>query len=356
MLLKVLYQHPQPGYTGKAPLPLSHPQLTQPPRHYLVVLFVAPVFILILLGVVYHLSIFVATERETSMAELMAAQKVSITPRILSTFISFFTIYFPGFLICSILLTQILFTRTSDILLLWLTLLAALSLICASHFLASFFAKAQLAGLYISTLGFALALVTLAANLKDTIPQTQVIALAAIFPPCTWATLISDVAMREYHLRAFSLASSASWYQQMDGYLYPVFFILQIIVYSAAAYGVEYGLWGVKRSYNTIGADSDVAVRCTGLSKTYYGKRSWYWPFMRTGEPVKAVSDLDLEVKKGSVTFLLGPNGGGKTTTLKSVAGMTEMDSGSKLELNEGGLVFVRRIMFVSSVLFQEMD
>jgi ABC-type multidrug transport system fused ATPase/permease subunit len=274
------------------------------------------------------------------MAELMAAQEVSITPRILSTFLSFFAVYFPGFLICSILLTQILFTRTSDILLLWLTLLAALSLISASHFLASFFAKAQLAGLYISTLVFALALVTLAANLKNTIPTAQVIALAAIFPPCTYATLISDVATREYHLRAFSLAPGGGRYRQMDGYLYPVFFILQIIVYSAAAYAVEHGIWGVKRTYSTIDADSDVAVRCTGLSKTYYGKRPWYWPFMRTGEPVKAVSDLDLEVKRGSVTFLLGPNGGGKTTTLKCVAGMTEMDGGSRLELNEGGLVF----------------
>ncbi len=61
---------------------------------------------------------------------------------------------------------------------------------------------------------------------------------------------------------------------------------------------------------------------------------------MRKGVPVFAVSDLNLEVKKGSVTFLLGPNGGGKTTTLKCVAGMTSMDAGSRLELNEAGLVF----------------
>ena len=56
--------------------------------------------------------------------------------------------------------------------------------------------------------------------------------------------------------------------------------------------------------------------------------------------PVVAVEKLDLEVKKGSVTFLLGPNGGGKTTILKCVAGMVSMDAGSQLELNEAGLVF----------------
>ncbi|TVY44013.1 Retinal-specific ATP-binding cassette transporter, partial [Lachnellula occidentalis] len=314
--------------------------------------FVAPIFIFILIGVVYHLATFVATERETSMAELMAAQKVSITPRILSTFVSFFAVYSPGFLISSILLTQILFTRTSDILFLWLTLLAGASIIASSHFVASFFAKAQLAGLYTSTIAFALALVTLAASLTSTNPQAQVIALAAIFPPCTYATLVGDVATREYYLRHFSLAPTSTnymydketgtevKYQFMSGYLYVVFFILQIVVYSAATYGIEHGLWGVSRNFSTIEASSDVAVRCTGLSKTYYGKRPWYWPFMHKGGPVKAVSDLNLEVKKGSVTFLLGPNGGGKTTTLKCVAGMTAMDSGSQLELNEAGLVF----------------
>ncbi|TVY46029.1 ABC transporter A family member [Lachnellula subtilissima] len=297
-----------------------------PPTHAefwldLVGAFVAPVFILILIGVV-----------------------------ILSTFISFFAVYFPGFLISSILLTQILFTRTSDILFLWVTLLAGASLIASSHFLASFFAKAQLAGLYTSTLAFALALVTLAASLTSDNPQTQVTALAAIFPPCTYATLVGDVATREYYLRPFSLAPNSTdytkvdgdevKYQFMNGYLYVVFLILQIVVYSAATYGVEHGLWGVSRTFGTIEASSDVAVRCTGLSKTYYGKRPWYWPFMHKGGPIKAVSDLNLEVKKGSVTFLLGPNGGGKTTTLKCVAGMTAMDPGSQLELNEAGLVF----------------
>lgn len=45
-----------------------------PPWLSLVAVFVAPIFILILIGVVYHLATLVATERETSMSELMAAQ------------------------------------------------------------------------------------------------------------------------------------------------------------------------------------------------------------------------------------------------------------------------------------------
>ena len=127
------------------------------------------------------------------MAELMAAQMVTNTPRIVSTLVSFLVLYFPGFLVCSILLTQILFTRTSDILFLFLTLLAGTSLTVSSHFLASFFSKAQLAGLYTSVLMFSLALVHLADTLASVPSQTEVIALAAVFPPITWATLVSDV-------------------------------------------------------------------------------------------------------------------------------------------------------------------
>ena len=126
----------------------------------------------------------------------------------------------------------------------------------------------------------------------------------------------------------------------MNGYLYVIFFIVQIIVFGIATYLVEKYLWGVTRNYDRIEANSDVAVRCSNLSKTYYGKRPWYWPFKVKGSTVLAVDSLDLEVKKGSVTFLLGPNGGGKTTSLKCIAGMISMDSGSRLELNEAGEIF----------------
>ena len=187
-------------------VPDDQPATNGPYWLSLVNLFVAPFFILIIIGVVYHLGVFVATERQTTMADLMAAQKVTNTPRILSTLLSFLILYFPGFLACSILLTQILFTRTSDILFLFLTLLAGTSLTVSSHFLASFFSKAQLAGLYISVLAFALSLVILADTLASTPPTSQIIALALFFPPITWATLISDVATREYNLHAFSLA------------------------------------------------------------------------------------------------------------------------------------------------------
>jgi len=315
---------------------------------FLVSEFVAPVFFLVLIGVVYHLNTFVATERQTTISELMAAQNVTGTPRILSTLITFYLIYFPGFLISSILFTQILFTLTSDILFLFITLLAGAAVITSSHFVGSFFGKAQLAGLYSSTLAISLAFVTLSASLRFTPPQPEMLALSLIFPPYCFANFISDVARREFLLRPFSLKHippvgtgyDMVAFQKLDGYLYVVFFVIQIVAYTAGTYAVERGLWGVPRKYEHIPADSDIALRCTALSKTYKGKRRWYWPFMRKGATVLAVDNLNLEVKKGSVTFLLGPNGGGKTTTLKCVAGMISMDSGSALALNEAGVVF----------------
>ncbi len=307
--------------------------------------FVAPVFFLVLIGVVYHLNTFVATERQTTISELMAAQNVTGTPRIISTLITFSLVYFPGFLISSILFTQILFTLTSDILFLFVTLLAGAAVITSSHFVASFFGKAQLAGLYSSTLAISLAFVNLSASLRYTPPQTEILALSLIFPPYCFANFISDVARREGLLRAFSLKSippldTGNDVQKLDGYLYVVFFIIQIAAYTAGTYVVEQRLWAVPRKYEHIPADSDIALRCTALSKTYKGKRRWYWPFSRKGATVLAVDNLNLEVKKGSVTFLLGPNGGGKTTTLKCVAGMISMDSGPALALNEAGVVF----------------
>ena len=62
------------------------------------------------------------------------------------------------------------------------------------------------------------------------------------------------------------------------------------------------------------------AIKLEGISKTF--KDFW-------GRPtVKAVSSLDLEVRKGSVYGLLGPNGSGKSTTIKMILGLLRPDEG----------------------------
>lgn len=56
-------------------------------------------------------------------------------------------------------------------------------------------------------------------------------------------------------------------------------------------------------------------LRLSGVSKSYDGR-------------VKAVDNLDLEVKQGEIFGFLGPNGAGKTTTIKMIAGILKPDSG----------------------------
>ena len=65
---------------------------------------------------------------------------------------------------------------------------------------------------------------------------------------------------------------------------------------------------------------SDIIVSCRGLTKTYGA--------------LPALSGLTLDIPKGRIIGLLGPNGSGKTTFIKLVSGLIHQTSG---ELTVGG-------------------
>jgi ABC-2 type transport system ATP-binding protein len=70
------------------------------------------------------------------------------------------------------------------------------------------------------------------------------------------------------------------------------------------------------------------ALATTGLSKSY-----------RTGHIIQgrrpALQDLDLEVRRGEIFGYVGPNGSGKTTTLKLLVGLLKPDRGDARVLGE---------------------
>ncbi len=66
------------------------------------------------------------------------------------------------------------------------------------------------------------------------------------------------------------------------------------------------------------------AVQMTGVSKTYR---------RRGGQPHKALDSLDLLVESGGVHGFLGPNGSGKTTTIRVLLGLVASDGNGDIRL-----------------------
>ena len=70
-------------------------------------------------------------------------------------------------------------------------------------------------------------------------------------------------------------------------------------------------------------ANDVAAVELTGVNKTYLDSRS--------GNTVQALADVSLSIGEGEFFALLGPSGCGKTTTLRSIAGFEQPDTGKIL-------------------------
>ena len=58
----------------------------------------------------------------------------------------------------------------------------------------------------------------------------------------------------------------------------------------------------------------DIAINVEGLSKSFAGR--------------EVVHDLSMQVKRGSIYGFLGPNGSGKTTTIRMLCGLLTPDAG----------------------------
>ncbi|HXM31627.1 MAG TPA: ABC transporter ATP-binding protein, partial [Xanthobacteraceae bacterium] len=61
-------------------------------------------------------------------------------------------------------------------------------------------------------------------------------------------------------------------------------------------------------------ASSDIAIDVEGLTKSFDGRQ--------------VVRDLSMQVKRGTIFGFLGPNGSGKTTTIRMLCGLLTPDSG----------------------------
>jgi NitT/TauT family transport system ATP-binding protein len=64
-------------------------------------------------------------------------------------------------------------------------------------------------------------------------------------------------------------------------------------------------------------AQSDNGLKVSGVSKTF---------MLRSGQALKALENINLELGKNSVGVLLGPSGCGKSTLLRMIAGLEDQD------------------------------
>ena len=71
----------------------------------------------------------------------------------------------------------------------------------------------------------------------------------------------------------------------------------------------------------------DVTVRCEGVTHVYGGSDRWL-PFRSADEHVRALDDIDMEVRRGEVVCLSGPSGSGKSTLLHLLAGLDRPTEG----------------------------
>ena len=60
----------------------------------------------------------------------------------------------------------------------------------------------------------------------------------------------------------------------------------------------------------------DIAIDVDGLTKSFGGR--------------VVVRDLSMQVKRGSIYGFLGPNGSGKTTTIRMLCGLLTPDKGAR--------------------------
>lgn len=81
---------------------------------------------------------------------------------------------------------------------------------------------------------------------------------------------------------------------------------------------------------------TDIVVELNGVHKTFRQKQPperWQDSFRQMFRPrmreVKALQDVNLQIRRGEIVAYAGPNGAGKSTTVKMLSGMLEPDAGT---------------------------
>lgn len=313
--------------------------------------YLSVAFILMLIGVCYHMPGFIATERESGLSQLIDAMMPAKKgwhrqfARLISQHLAFTITYTPGWIVASIVCGVTIWKNASYGVLIIFFLLSGIAITSMSLLVASFFNKAQLSGVVTSVIWIALGII--AQVIPD--PSTASVAiLSFLFTPCNFVFFIIYIARFEQEGNATNLIKPPTNHtSSLPGIVHWVFLIIQIIVYPFIAAFVERTLHGVStgaQNTSSYGKEHETqdALRITDMTKIYRPslfKRMF--SFISSPRPeVVAVRDLNLTAKKGQILALLGANGSGKSTTLDAIAGISNFTSGNVEVDTSGGLGF----------------
>lgn len=307
-------------------------------------------FMTSVLFVTYHLTGFIATERESGMTRLLDAMMPvkqrwhAQAARIVSYHFAFVLIYLPGWIVGSLVLRAGVFARTSVATVLVYHVLNGIAMASLSILASSFFKKAQISG--IAAVLIIIILGILAQSISY--PSTATVGiLSFLFTPCNYVYFITYMARYESGDAPTNLTQvppGSPW--QLTGIVLWVFLVIQVFGYPLLGAVIESRLHGTTTQGRNVvfGSANDpateAAVRIDGFSKVYKPSalRRMFSFISRPREPVVAVNNLTLNIRRGQILALLGANGSGKSTTLDSIAGTNKLTSGAITIDGTGGL------------------
>lgn len=317
--------------------------------HRSIINFMGVAFIATILWISYHLTGFVATERETGMSQLIDAMMpvrkpwMALLARMVAHHWSFSILYAPAWIIGALVIKFGVYSHTSVAIVLILHILAGLAFASMSIMIACFFKKAQLSGIT-STLSMLLLGILAQALTK---PGTGSVAfLSVLFAPCAYVYAIIHMSWFERYSNAASLTSSQPESSfNLPGIFFWIMLIIQILAYPLIGAAFEYTFYGTSTkgrniTHNTASME-DNAVQLRDFSKIYQPNifsRLFSFASKNPAQPVVAVDKLSLNAGRGQVVCLLGANGSGKSTTLDAIAGLHRLTSGSISIDGTGGL------------------
>ncbi|KXH25329.1 ABC transporter [Colletotrichum simmondsii] len=310
--------------------------------------YLAVSFILALIGVSYHLPGHVATEREKGLSQLIDSMMSTRYDweaqviRMLSNFYSFATIYFPGWVVASVIARSMIWRETSIGIVLVFFILGGLALTSQAILGATFFKKAQLSGV-INSLVYVL-LGVLAQALPN--PSTGAVAiLSLLFTPCAFVFFVRSMARFEGEGQPMNLLKTPPGSNStLPGIAIWIFLILQFLSYPLLAAYVERQIHGVgsesRKIYKGDGVPPQEAVVIDGLTKIYRPSflRRLFSFISKPRAPTVAIDRLNLTAKRGQILALLGANGSGKSTTLDAIAGISRFNHGGVSIDASGGI------------------